>query len=102
MISQLFGGRALLQSKLAILVFCITKTPVDRYRLSTLWNWIARLAGMEGISLEECRDRMVVYDPLRRHIIVLDAREFISRRQQSGLCIMNQRRSDSLGRLVKL
>jgi hypothetical protein len=66
MVSQLFGGRALLESKLASLVFCITKAPVDRYALSTLRNWIVRLAGMEGISLEECRDRMVVYDPLRQ------------------------------------
>ena len=66
MFSQLFGGRALLESKLASLVFCITKAPMDRYALSTLRNWIVKLAGMEGISLEECRDRMVLYDPLRQ------------------------------------
>jgi hypothetical protein len=64
MVSHLFGGRDLLESKLTILVFYITKEPVDRYPLPTLWNWIVRLEGMEGISLEECRDRMVVYDPL--------------------------------------
>jgi vacuolar-type H+-ATPase subunit I/STV1 len=66
MFSQLFGGRALLESKLASLVFCITKAPVDRYALSTLRNWIVKLAEMESISLEECRDRMVLYDPLRQ------------------------------------
>ena len=66
MVSQLFGGRALLESKLASLVFCITKAPVDRYPVSILRNWIVRLSGMEGISLEECRDRMVLYDPLRQ------------------------------------
>ena len=64
MVSHLFGDRDLLESKLTILVFYITKEPVDRYPLPTLWNWIVRLEGMEGISLEECRDRMVVYDPL--------------------------------------
>ncbi len=61
MLSQLFGGRTLLQSKRESLVFCITK--VDR-PLATLQNLIVRLAGIEGISLKECRDRMVLYDPL--------------------------------------
>ena len=62
MLSQLFGGRTLLESKLESLVFCITKA--DR-PLATLRNLIVRLAGIEGISLEECHDRMVLYDPLQ-------------------------------------
>ena len=27
-------------------------------------NWIVKLAAMEGVSLEACRDRMLLYDPL--------------------------------------
>ncbi len=61
MLSQLFGGRTLLASKLESLVFCITKA--DR-PLATLQNLIVRLAAIEGISLKECRDQMVLYDPL--------------------------------------
>jgi hypothetical protein len=61
MLSQLFGGRPLLESKLESLVFCITKA--DR-PLATLRNLIVSFAKNEGIFLEECRDRMVLYDPL--------------------------------------
>jgi hypothetical protein len=61
MLSQLFGGRTLLESKLESLVFCITKA--DR-PLATLQNLIVKLAGIEGISLDKCRDQMVLYDPL--------------------------------------
>jgi hypothetical protein len=39
---------------------------VERYSLCTLQKRIVELAGMENISLKECRDRMVLYNPLRQ------------------------------------
>ena len=70
--SQIFGdvggSHAQLHSKRASLVFCITKVltkaPVKDYLLDNLRNSIVELAARKGISLEECRDRMVLYDPL--------------------------------------
>ncbi len=55
----------MLASKVESLVFCITKAQLDRHSLSNLQNLIVRFAKSEGIYLEECRDRMVLYDPLR-------------------------------------
>ncbi len=59
----MFGGPTFLESKLASLVFCITKAG-HRYPLPTLRNWIVTSADKENISLKECHDRMVLYDPL--------------------------------------
>ena len=65
MLSQLFGGQEAIKANLASFVFCITKASAARVSLKLLQNWVVKLSSSEGVSFESCRERMVLYDPLR-------------------------------------